>query len=296
MYWQPLRAFEKAGVASYNYAANTIQPELYKTMIKEILKTQKPKLIVIDARCFQYRDKDQPPQEVSYRNVLTGMPLSLNKIEFIHNNIKKYLGEDQSELSYYFDIIKYHRDLKNEKINDQLKMALNSYHFNDKGFQFQISAEKLSRKEYYTIDKTALSKDTEEILIDLLDYMKTTDCNYLFVVSPYVEYKEHKEVYNYVSDIVESYGYNFLDCNDFEKDMNLNFNTDFYNSTHTNIFGSEKYTDFLLDYMLENYELPDRKAEYKDWVDLLPEWDTLVMETEKATQILVNKENVKDQN
>lgn len=287
VYWEPLRAFENEGIASYDFAANTIQPELYKTMIKEILKTQNPELIIIDARAFQYREKDQPPGEVPYRNVLTGMPLSINKAEFINNNVKKYLKQDNT-LSYYFDIIKYHRDTKGITINDQIKMAFNKYKHIYKGFSFIPKVEKQPKNSKHNTDiKTPVDIETEEILIDLLEYMKTTDANYLFVVSPYIETKEHKENFNYVAEIVQKYGYNFLDANDFYSEMDIDFDTDFYNYNHVNIFGADKYTDLLTKYVKDNYNLPNRKqnTNYQEWINLLPDWNGYA----KAVKIEINR-------
>lgn len=283
VYWEPLRAFEKEGIASYNYAANTIQVELYKTMVTEILKTQKPKLIILDARALQYRENDKPPEEVVYRNVLTGMPASLNKFEFIHNNVKRYLGEEEKVEEYYFDIMKFHRDTKGMTIDNQIKMAFGNYENNIKGFYFVPKVEKMpENKKYDTTEKISVDEETEKILIDLLEHLKTTDCNYLFVVSPYIEQEEHKKVFNYCEEIIKNYGYDFLDSNDYYEEMGINFDTDFYNEAHVNIFGAEKYTDFLASYIKQNYNLPNRKEEYTDWVELLPEWNKLV-EEDKAT-------------
>ena len=92
VYFEPLRAYEQKGIASYNYGADTMQAELYKFMINESLKYQNPELLIIDARAFQYRDKDQVPTTVAYRNVLTGSKLSIDKIKWINENIPKYLG------------------------------------------------------------------------------------------------------------------------------------------------------------------------------------------------------------
>ena len=289
VYWEPLRAYEKEGIASYNYAANTIQPELYKMMIKEILERQEPEVILIDARAFQYREKDQPPTEVAYRNVLTGMPLSINKIEFIHNNVNKYLNQDTT--SYYFDIIKYHRDTKKQNIHSQIKMAFNCYENPYKGFEFIPKVCKLDMVERESEIKTPIDKETEKILIDLLEFMNTTNCKYLFIVSPYQEQKEHKENFNYVADIVESYGYNFLNSNDFYKEMNLDFDKDLYNNNHVNILGADKYTDFLSEYLLENYNLPNRKEDsnYKEWNKLLEEWNNRVNETKNKINKLIKE-------
>lgn len=289
VYWEPLRAFENRGIASYNFGANTIQPELYKTMIKEIYKTQNPELIVIDARAFQYREKEQPPTEVAYRNVLTGMPLSLNKIEFIHKNVKKYLNEDA--LSYYFDIIKYHRNTKNQKINDQIKMALGIYKNQYKGFYFVPKVEAQYPIDYKTDVKTPVAEETEKILIELLEFLKTKNSKYLFVVSPYIEQKNHKENFNYIAEIIKKYGYNFLDANDFSKEMDIDYSTNFYNVNHVNIFGADKYTDFLSKYLIENYNLPNRKEDenYKEWIRLLKKWNNQVERNKNKINILIEE-------
>ena len=59
VYWQPLKAYEDEGIASYNFAVNSIQEESYKYMIKEVLEYQNPKLILIDARAYSYRDNEK---------------------------------------------------------------------------------------------------------------------------------------------------------------------------------------------------------------------------------------------
>lgn len=283
VYWEPLRAFEKEGIASYDYGSNTIQVELYKTMIKEVLKTQQPKLIVIDARAFQYREEDHKPTEVNYRAALTGMPMSLNKIEFISNNVKKYLGQD--ELSYYFDIIKYHRDISKEEINEQIAMAFNQYKNPYKGFHFISKVYKIESEYVKTEKRTPVAAETEVILKDLLEYIKTTNCNYLFVVSPYRERESEKELLNYVSDIVNQYGYAFIDANDYNDQIQIDFDRDLYNDAHVNIFGADKYTDFLMNYIKANYDLPNRKEDedYQSWNELLQNWNEEVNDTKAKT-------------
>lgn len=289
VYWEPLRAFEKEGIASYNYGSNTIQAELYKTMIKEVLKTQKPKLILIDARAFQYREKDQPPTEVAYRNVLTGMPLSINKIQFIKDNVKKYLNEKDTT-SYYFDIIKYHRDTKDMPVDSQIKMAYNKYTNPNKGFFFVPKVDKQEKIENKGITtQKNIGKETEEILIDLLEYIKTTDCDYMFIVSPYTEQKEHRENFNYIEEIIEKYGYEFLNSNDYYKEMGIDFDKDLYNESHVNIYGAEKYTDFLTQILKEKYNLPNRKEEYTEWKQLLPDWNEQVNQTKTAIDKIIEE-------
>lgn len=219
VYWEALTAFEKEGIASYNYGADTMEPELYKLLIKELLELQNPELIIIEARPFQYREELRPATEVAYRNTLTGMPLSMNKIEFIHNNVNKYLGQD--DISYYFDIIKYHRDIKGEKINNQIEMALGTYKNETKGFRFVEKVEAQSEVKINEPEsRKPIDKETEKILRELLEYIKTIKTTkFLFVLSPYVIDDERKANFNCIEDIIEEYGYDFLDGNDYYDEM-----------------------------------------------------------------------------
>ncbi|MDD5924314.1 MAG: hypothetical protein PUC88_05965 [Clostridia bacterium] len=292
VYYAPLKAWNDYGIVSYDYAADTIQPELYKTMIKEILKTQTPKLIVVDARSFQYRDKDnidaQPPGEVPYRNTLTGMRLSQNKVDFINKYVEKQTGDEK--LSYCFDIIKYH-DIIVCFNGNNIKMMFGKYKEPFNGFYFVPKVEEIENYDFSTTDKKAVSSDTEEILNDLLDYMDGTGIDYLFTVSPYAEKKEHKMIFNYVQEKVENRGYKFIDCNEYTDIMKMDFDRDFYNENHVNIFGAEKYTDFLSEYIITNYAVPNRKddSKYAFMNTYLVDWNHEVEDTKTAINKLIEE-------
>lgn len=282
VYWAPLQAFEDEGIASYSYGAYVVQAELYKYLIKEALKTQDPELIVIDARAFQYRE-NRLPEEVHYRNFLTGMSFSLNKLEFINENVEKNIG--QETLPYIFDIIKYHRSFFSDNINpNALSMMFHTYKNPLKGFYFVPEVAMLEEYDNKTDEEKKIAKESEDILLDLLDYIKTTDNDYLFVVSPYQETKEQRMQFNYIEDIITEAGYNFVDANLYYDEMNLDFEGDLYNFNHVNIYGAEKYTSFISDYIKENYDLPDRRddSNYKEWYDLLDNWHEQVDMTKKT--------------
>lgn len=286
VYFEPLKAFEEYGFTTYDYACDTIQAELYKYMIKEILKNQDPEVIIIDARAFQYRDKDQVPTEVAYRNYITGMPFSINRFNLIEDVVKNYLKEDT--LSYHFDIIKYHGRDGVYDYYESFKLMNNNYNNKFKGFYFVPSVEPITKTNYFTERITPVSEETNAILDDLLEYLKTTNRKYLFVVSPYEELESHKENFNYVEDKVKKAGYNFVDANDYRDEMNLNYNTDFYNYNHVNIFGAEKYTEFLSKYLVNNYNLKDRrgKSNFDKYID---EWNDNVQNTKKEIKKIIEE-------
>ena len=293
VYYAPVKSWVDHGIVSYDYANDSISAELYAPMIREVLKTQDPKLIVIDARAFQYRDlgywDSQPPNKVSYRNTLTGMKLSLNKIDFIRKNVGTHI--EDKKLSYYFDVITYHDNIVLFN-NNTLQMLRGTFRNRFRGFFFIPEVREMPVPDCSTKEKKAVTPDTQAVLTDLLDYMDSTGRDYLFVIPPYSEIPEHKMAFNYVQEIIEQHGYPFLDCNEYVDQMHLDYTTDVYNECHVNIFGAEKYTDFLNQYLLSHYDIPDRRGDpaYTFMNDYLDDWSREVAETKEKILTLLKEE------
>ena len=289
VYYEPLMAYSEYGISSYVFGANTIQPELYKLLISEVIKSQNPKLIILDARAFQYRDIDQPPTEVAYRNTLTGLPLSIEKHRFIQKYVKGKL-KDSNVLSYYFDFIKFHSSSKEDRYTwiDGVKMMSNNERHPFKGFYFVPKVEKQTFINYDTDKETVMSDETVAILDELLEYLSDKKLNVLFVVSPYIEQKRHKENFNYISRRVEEYDFKFLDVNDYRNEIKINYDTDFYNENHVNIFGADKYTKFMCEYIKSNYDVNDIRNN-ATWDELLFEWNLNKENTKKEIKEIIEQ-------
>ena len=295
VYYQPLKAYKEYGITAYNFGANTMQAELYPYMVEEVYKRQNPKLLIIDARAYQYRDGEQPPTEVAYRNVLSGTPLSINKSNFIEENVREVLQEDNT-LPYYFSFIKFHSAEGKYSKTQAIRMMLHKYKHPYKGFMFIPKVEKEEYIDYETAEEKAPFKETVQKLDELLDTLKDKDTKVLFVVSPYIEQKEHKKIYNYVAKRVKEAGYDFIDANDYRDEMKINYNTDFYNPSHVNIYGSNKYTDFINNYIKNNLNLIDHRKEkvYDSWNELIEKWDAdkqiISDETDKEKELIENND------
>lgn len=289
VYYEPLLAYEEYGISSYVFGANTIQPELYKYLVGEVLKRQKPKLIILDARAFEYRDRKQAPTEVAYRNTLTGTPISKEKYEFVEEYVRPKLNL-YNTLPYYLDFIKFHSTSSEERytVIESMQMMLNKYHHPYKGFYFVPRIQSQTPLDYRTDKETPMSDETNKILDDLLSYLKEQDVEVLFVVAPYIEKEIHKENFNYVERIVSENGFTFIDANDYVDEMNINFKTDLYNINHVNLFGADKYTRFICNYMKSHYELRDI-SNSPEWDKLLEDWHK---EREETIEVIKEKGNL----
>jgi hypothetical protein len=288
VYWMPWEAWKQYGIVSYNFAYSSIPADSLQATIKEAMKTQNPSLLVIDARPFQYRD-ERTMQEVYVRNFTDSVPYSWNRTAYLCQTVPSKMdpSADHNIWNYLFDIAKYHGRWK-QLDQTSWEYSLNRHENPYKGFYFIERQWPVPKPNCAGItEQISPSDETNHILQSLLNYCKTLNCEILFVVDPYSETEQHKMIYNYLEKEITSYGFDFLDANDYIEEMTLDYSTDFYNESHVNIFGAEKYTNFLGAYITEHYSLPDRREDanytswqqgYKAWEQDLAEWQKKINE------------------
>ena len=122
--------------------------------------------------------------------------------------------------------------------------------------------------------KKDLTEKSESYLRDMLEYCKSENItNIVFTRFPHVVSKKHLgrfERGNAEGEIIAEYGYDFLN---FEKDFvdtGLDTSHDFYNVDHLNVYGQQKFTEYLGNILCERYgvtksELTDsQKAQWDE--------------------------------
>ena len=286
VFWEPLRAYDTYGFTSYNFAVNTITAVSLKYFIKEAQKTQNPKLYIVDLRPFQYCSENGF-EEVPVRNTVDGFMYSKNRNDLIDVSVPNSV----ERVSYYFDFFKYknrlilstYSALRNPR---EAAPYIKNVKKNDlKGFDFVPYRDIVSLTDYSDItEKQELNPTSKAYLIDLLDYCKDQTLNVMFIVHSYVQTEEHKKLYNYMQGVIEEYGFDFLNTNDYYSTLNFDESLDFYNNNHVTVFGAEKYTDFVAQYIKERYDLPDHRDDvnYSEWSDLYPAFLKQTEETKEA--------------
>lgn len=264
VYWQPLKAWNDCGFTSYNCATNGIPAENIKYYIKEARKSQNPELFVIGVRAFQYYSEEG--DEVGLRYGTDSMDITSGyRYKLIYEYFKnRNMPEGEDILPYCFDIAKYHTNIGNLGMQEAWDLRDNEGISINKGWEWIDSWAYLEKPENFETQKRGeLSPKAEEILVDLLEYCREEKLQVLFVVCPYEITEEHQELYNTMEDIIHSYGFNFLNTNLYYDEMRLDWGQDFYNQNHVNLFGAEKYTEFLEKYILESYDMPNHRGEYQ---------------------------------
>ncbi|MBQ4239271.1 MAG: hypothetical protein II698_08175 [Ruminococcus sp.] len=278
----PPRVYEKYGFTSYPYATASSTASAMVTQIEEIERTQHPQLIVIEINAFLYAT-DNEEKESSIRNYIDNVPMNWNKLEYIQNTpAVRNLGRRE----FIFPILKYHGVWNDypeplEKLKTRVTQDSRGYTLL-RGFKTTAAHLKVKEKVF---NDTAPTDDTkndlepryEAALRNFLQHCKDVGAdNLLFIRAPHVIKKETYKRFtrgNKVKDIIDEYGYTYIN---YERDFNmmaLDPETYYYNYDHFNIYGAEKFTDYISEMLVNKFgvapaELSDtHKAQWDESVE-----------------------------
>lgn len=269
-------AYEKYGFTSYPLATTGNIIQNYKTQIKTAVKRQHPKLIVVEVNGALYPNDADYEEEARLRRFVDNIPLDADKAEMI----EQYVTENKWE--YYLPFLKYHSIWKDFPMHVPWNLTILQNRFRGysylKGAKCKTRVRKKPRKVYS--DKLQnrnkrgkLNPTAERELRSLLKYCREEKMdNIVFVRFPHMVVKKTLPNYyrsNTVGDIIEEYGYDYLNFDRDFKDTGLNLKRDFYNVEHLNIYGQKKFTEYFGGILRENYGITES--------DLTPsqkeEWD-----------------------
>ncbi len=263
-YWNPLIAWEEYGITVRSFACNTQPFYAVEYLIKEARKTQENAVFVVNINTLN----DDTVNFQQMHKLLDSMPNSLNKLALTKrlSDIGDYSFEDR--LEFYFPIIRYHSRWSEFTLEDVKGIEPNGF----KGaviYRPYLTYVENVKDDYISTDKR--TELTDEILVavdSLLDYCDEENIEVLFVTVPQVRERYYDiEKYNTLNDIIEERGYKTLSLINNPEVINLDFETDFYNNHHTNIHGSVKFTHYVSEYLIDNYNFTDKRGnpEYEDW-------------------------------
>ena len=164
-------AYGKFGYTSYPLVIAGSSCTAWKPAVKKALWTQKPKLIVIDTFGGGYDAETVRSRKYPLYMLSNYTPLSAERMETAY---EMSIRSDESDaLSYAFPFIRYHTKVPSNLLSIKERMEIDSYGPSPlKGVETITDAEEFDplEEECFSSDKIALDKNTEEILIDFIDF------------------------------------------------------------------------------------------------------------------------------
>lgn len=266
--YAPGYAYQKYGITSYLFATQSNSILNYKSQLKNVLSKQKPDIIVVELNGALYGDEEEATKEANLHNYADNIPLDGIKLEWLAQN------GIENRAEYLLPIIKYHnlwaddfatnrkyqKTVMQDKLRgyNYLKGILNEtavFHNTQRSMNDML-AQSDSRQPLTAVEENGLR--------DLLEYCKSENLqNVVFARFPHIVVRRtfsRFERSNTVGEIVKSYGFDYLN---FERDYaqtGLDETSDFYNLDHLNIYGQQKFTAYLTDYLQQHYALAPHRT------------------------------------
>ena len=257
-------AFDLYGFATGLLSSDTQNPIFLKYLLKESVKTQNPKLYVIDIA--KIADDLDIFVNANDRKQYDSMKFSKNRIDAINESLslKKEKSDIKDYISNYFSFFMYHNRWKNlSKINFKGNETL------FKGSLFAKSTAVISPQETnnWIEDTMPLQEKNKENLLQIIKYINDNKLNALFVIPIKCYDKEINMRINDAVKIIEKNNLKVINFNKINDEVGIDFSNDLYNEAHINVYGATKYTLYFSKYLKENYDLPDHRDDkkYNSW-------------------------------
>ena len=275
----PMELWNDYGIVSYNMGGHgNYLPTTYWVLMNALDYTT-PKLVVLDC---EFLSATSGIRDVAFNHIsFDAFPLSLTKIKGVFDLQYNEMfsprvdygdtpeADNMTVLDFLWDFDVYHARW-DELTEDDFKPVCSV----EKGAEYRIGVAEPDQFGYLDV---RLEEETSGTvyLRKIIEECQSRGIDILLTFLPFpANYTEHMEA-NTMVDIANKYGIAGLNFLDMTQDWNgsgciVDYYTDCYDSfSHLNPSGARKVTDYLGEYIINNYNIPDRRgdAAYSDWFE-----------------------------
>lgn len=280
MSFVPELLWKNHGYSSY-VMASAVQPLwISYYYLEEALKTQSPKVIVLEAYRFQ-EQKDYLERQHVVKS-LYGMKWSKTKIDAYRSMLPSKEENDDLALSDTpLEFLNYHSrysELSEADFVENYASPAYEYHKGATIFDTVYSKKTTPDVGSFEVSPVPISEKTETYYRKLLELAAEHNIPVLTVLAPMPTTAECYSRMLTAKSIAEEYGQTFIDYNNHYEELCIDFSKDIADQYgHLNKSGAEKFTAAVGQYLSEHYEIPDRRgdAKYESWDLALKAYDRL---------------------
>ncbi|MCI8550415.1 MAG: hypothetical protein HFI68_07500 [Lachnospiraceae bacterium] len=258
----PMELYKKYGIGAYNYGCDWQRINTTKLFLEDSLRTQSPKLVLIEAYLAGYVLQDTDMTGEIY--ITKALPNSDTKKQYL----KQCFGDDKERyLSYYMPLCAFHDDWINIT---QYNFRNNTYQhdlFKSMGYVAADSAEPITIPDPSAFNQEELPADALEVLDSIVRICDENNISILFYTVPWGGEYTHGDA---MKKYAEENNCAYLNLFEHIEEIGLDGDTDFFDIGHLNDSGTIKVTDFLGEYIVNHYDVTDmRTVEGNIWEQAL---------------------------
>lgn len=218
--------------------------------LKEALKTQTPKLIVLEGYMTAYNAEFIDDSRIIKNNY--GLRWSLDKIASI-----KISSPEERWNEFLLEYTQYHTRYRELEAGDFLVNQGNRLYDDWKGFGCNMVTTPLESADISGItQRAALYQKTEKYYRAIIELAQEKGIPIAVVISPYAGISEgEQQLYNTAEDIATEYGVPFINCNLLISEIGIDYSTDAADPAHLNYRGNQKYSSYIGAWLKDRFEI-----------------------------------------
>lgn len=239
----PAVLYRDYGITSYDFAANEQPLWISYYYIKEALKHQRPKAIVLEV--FTIYGDDYEEEGVNHIN-LDDLPWSMNKVHAILDGVPKEL-----QYSYFFELAKYHSTWSGFYEGKYAYTFQNPVNVNKGYSPFVVYGEyeQGAKEEVVNCkDCVPIPERAKEWLLNIIELCRKEEVDLIFLKTPNGN-RERQMLYNSLEAFSMEQNVPFL-----------NLNTVLDGEAHVNVLQAERITQHVGSFLTERYELENKRS------------------------------------
>ena len=262
----PMELWEDHGIVSYNWAQAGHPPPAYYWIMRLALDYKQPKLMVIDCYGMHFDAKTSAVFGLMHIS-MDSFPLSLTKIRAVQDLMddpsmtEEYNeGERRSAFNLLWTFPVFHSrwaQLTEEDFHPNKNLTRGAIANGDMYGTDFVRDDSQAGRVFDTLGVEYLRRAIEEC--------QSRGIEVLMTFIPLFADADQQAAARYAGEIAAEYGVDYL--NFFDLDV-ANYHTDFADSAgHLNTAGARKITEYLGDYIVDRYGIPNHRGEavYKNW-------------------------------
>lgn len=260
----PLYLWNNYGITSYDFsmAGQTMDNSFY--YMQETFKTQCPKIVFLEV--WRY-EAEYDMSENGNRQAYDYMPNSVEKWQALGNLFQNQPNERREHgITYLFPIMRYHSRFSqltkkdftymvSDKHNEMHGFYPKRWIYNEFDSFFTKSGKEIVPSEHFIKYVSKMKRLCEKKGAELI-----------LMASPVPAWTV--EDYQAVSSVAEDLGLRYLDLNHDANVVEIDIATDFADAGHTNVYGADKVTKYIGDFLKNNFDFLDHRggiAVYQIW-------------------------------
>lgn len=289
----PMELWNDYGIVSYNMGGHGERIPTTYWMMENALEHTTPQLVVIDC-VYLYAEEKTNDAFSNIHTSFDAFPLNSTKLSSIYDllddpEMDRMIQEGTARelrkrtgMELYWDFSIYHTRWNELNETDFIVSRVKN-----KGAEYMAAIGTPIEVTKIPIEKKLEGETTGvRYLRKMIEDCQSREIEVLLVFVPFPAEESRQMDANRVYDIADEYGVNYINF----LDMNIvDYNTDCYDeNSHLNASGGQKVTEYIGQYIAENYDIPDQRnnpaydswyEDYRDWteekVNILKDTDQL---------------------